>query len=93
MVLRILATEAEVWLLDKPASGLDIKAASQEFVPLIRKMIQEKNRTACIVEHVIEVVEEICDWIYFLDQGKVIAEGNKNDILGNASLAEIYFGR
>jgi ABC-type branched-subunit amino acid transport system ATPase component len=90
---RLLATEAELWLLDEPASGLDIKAASQEFVPLIRKMIKEKNRTACIVEHVIEVVEEICDWIYFLDQGKVIAQGNKEDILGNSSLAEIYFGR
>jgi len=40
----------------------------------------------------LDVVREIADWVLFLDQGKLIADGETSNILRDRKLAEIYFG-
>ncbi len=87
---RIMATDAPIWLLDEPASGLD-PVSRARFVRLIREA-GTRGVTVCIIEHNLDIVTELADRIIFLDQGCKLAEGEPNEILTNAELIAIYFG-
>jgi ABC-type branched-subunit amino acid transport system ATPase component len=87
---RILAAEADIWLLDEPASGLDL-ASRLRFGELLRGATA-RGVAICLIEHNLDVVTELSDRIAFLDQGKVLAEGDPQTILRDPALAAIYFG-
>ena len=87
---RIIATGAPIWLLDEPASGLD-PASRARFVKLV-KDATGAGVTVCLIEHNLDIVTELADRIAFLDQGRKLAEGTPDEILGNAELIAIYFG-
>ena len=87
---RILVTEASLWLLDEPASGLD-PASYDRFVKLVRGRLSE-GITICLIEHNLDIVHGISDRIAFLDQGTVLAAGEPRAILNDPKLAAIYFG-
>lgn len=87
---RIIATGAPIWLLDEPASGLD-PASRARFVKLV-KNATGAGVTVCLIEHNLDIVTELADRIAFLDQGRKLAEGAPDEILGNAELIAIYFG-
>jgi ABC-type branched-subunit amino acid transport system ATPase component len=87
---RIMATKAKIWLLDEPASGLDPRSY-ERFVALLRSEVR-RGITICIIEHNLEIVVSISDRISFLDQGRLLADGEPEEILGNPHLSSIYFG-
>ena len=87
---RILVTEATLWLLDEPASGLD-PASYARFVNLVRQRLDD-GVTICLIEHNLDIVQGISDRIAFLDQGTVLAAGEPRAILNDPKLAAIYFG-
>lgn len=87
---RIMATDAKMWLLDEPASGLDPRSY-ELFVTLLRSEVR-RGITICIIEHNLEIVVSISDRISFLDQGRLLADGEPEEILGNPHLSSIYFG-
>jgi ABC-type branched-subunit amino acid transport system ATPase component len=87
---RIMATKAKIWLLDEPASGLDPRSY-ERFVALLRSEVR-RGITICIIEHNLEIVVSISDRISFLDQGRLLADGEPAEILGNPYLSSIYFG-
>ncbi|MEH2484572.1 ABC transporter ATP-binding protein [Bradyrhizobium sp. AZCC 2230] len=87
---RIMATKAKMWLLDEPASGLDPRSY-ERFVALLRGEVR-RGITICIIEHNLEIVVSISDRISFLDQGRLLADGEPEEILGNPELSSIYFG-
>jgi branched-chain amino acid transport system ATP-binding protein len=87
---RILAAEADIWLLDEPASGLDL-ASRMRFGALLRQATQ-RGVAICLIEHNLDVVAELSDRVAFLDQGRVLAEGDPQSILRDPALAAIYFG-
>lgn len=89
-VARILAMQAEVWLLDEPTSGLDL-ASRRHFAGILREAAAQ-GKAICLIEHNLDVVVELADRIAFLDQGRVLAEGEPEAILKNPDLAAIYFG-
>jgi branched-chain amino acid transport system ATP-binding protein len=89
-VARLLASGARLWLLDEPASGLDPRSY-ERFLALLRAQLP-LGRTICIIEHNLDIVHGIADRIVFLDQGRVLAEGNPKSILSDPNLAAIYFG-
>lgn len=87
---RVLATEAEVVLLDEPASGID-----QQWVEVMLGLIEqlrEQGRTICIVEHNLHVVGRLADNTYFMELGRITAEGSFEELTGEKRLAEAYFG-
>jgi branched-chain amino acid transport system ATP-binding protein/branched-chain amino acid transport system permease protein len=90
-IARLLATEADVILLDEPTSGL-APTTVQAMLDLIRRL-PAGGRTVCIIEHNLDVIKGLSDRVVFLDGGEAIATGAPADILGDARLAEIYFGR
>ncbi len=89
-VARILASGARLWLLDEPASGLD-PGSYERFVRLVRDQLAH-GITICIIEHNLDIVKGISDRIAFLDQGRLLAEGDPQSILSDPALAAIYFG-
>jgi ABC-type branched-subunit amino acid transport system ATPase component len=87
---RIMATKARLWLLDEPASGLDPRS-HQLFFELVRREMR-RGVTVCIIEHNLQIVVGISDRIIFLDRGRLLAEGEPQEIVRDPQLAAIYFG-
>ena len=65
---RVLATEADVLLLDEPASGIDTKWVDT-MLDLI-EAVRDQGRTVCIVEHNLHVVGRLADHTYFMELGR-----------------------
>ena len=85
-----MAAGARLWLLDEPASGLD-RGSYERFMALLRDQVAH-GITICIIEHNLDIVQGISDRIAFLDQGRLLAEGDPKSILADPALAAIYFG-
>ncbi|MCG2774553.1 MAG: ABC transporter ATP-binding protein [Desulfobacterales bacterium] len=88
-LVMALASKPKILLLDEPTSGLS-GAESVSFVDLIRKAKQDI--TVVIVEHHMDVIFDLADFISVLHYGKVIAEGTKEEIVTNAKVKEVYLG-
>lgn len=87
---RVMATHAKIWLLDEPASGLD-RGSYELFLKILRNAVRE-GITVCIIEHNLDIVVGISDRIAFLDQGRLLAQGEPDAVLNDPHLAAIYFG-
>jgi branched-chain amino acid transport system permease protein len=87
---RVLATRADVVLLDEPASGIDARWL-EKTLELIGQLRQQ-GKTVCIVEHNLDVVERLADHVVFLEQGTVTAEGTMTELKSQERLVEAYFG-
>ena len=87
---RVLASDAEVLLLDEPASGIDTKWIDT-MLGLIESL-RGQNRSICIVEHNLHVVGRLADHTYFMELGRISAEGTIDELTSSARLAEVYFG-
>ena len=85
-----LATEADVLLLDEPASGIDTKWVDT-MLDLV-EAVKEQGRTVCIVEHNLHVVSRLADHTYFMELGRITAQGTVAELTSSADLAEAYFG-
>jgi branched-chain amino acid transport system ATP-binding protein len=89
-VARVLATGAELLLLDEPASGL--AAGALDAVMALLRRLQTEGKTLLVVEHNTRVVQQIADDVLFLHQGHLMARGTPAEIISDPALAEIYFG-
>ncbi len=89
-VARVLATGAELLLLDEPASGLS--AGALDAVMTLLRRLQAEGKTLLVVEHNTRVVQQIADEVLFLHQGHLMAQGTPEQITSDPALAEIYFG-
>jgi branched-chain amino acid transport system ATP-binding protein len=89
-VARVLATGAELLLLDEPASGLS--AGALDAVMGLLRRLRTEGKTLLVVEHNTRVVQQIADEVLFLHQGHLMAQGTPEQIISDPALAEIYFG-
>lgn len=87
---RVLATEADVLLLDEPASGVDARWVDQ-ILDLVSFM-RAQGRTVCIVEHSLHVVDKLADTVLFMELGSITARGSMDELTSDPRLAEAYFG-
>jgi branched-chain amino acid transport system substrate-binding protein len=87
----ILAADPEVLLLDEPTAGM---AAEQvpELMELIRDVHRSGNKTIMLVEHNMNVVMSISDYITVMHQGQVLAEGTPEEISANEVVQSAYLG-
>jgi branched-chain amino acid transport system ATP-binding protein len=87
---RLLCGNFELLLLDEPVSGV---SPDMENVILKKiKDLKELGKTIIAVEHNIEAVEVISDYIYFMDSGKIMASGLPEEILNNQNIMGTYIG-
>lgn len=87
---RILAVEADLLLLDEPASGLD-KDGFGKLLDILDRVLS-MGKSILVVEHNMDFVKDIAQKAIFLHQGEVLAEGEIADIVADERLTDIYFG-
>jgi ABC-type branched-subunit amino acid transport system ATPase component len=87
---RMMAAEGEFLLFDEPTSGLS-PAMVDDFCDRMQQLVRQ-GRTILLIEHNVEIVMRLSDWIIVLHQGKKIAEGHPQDIQKNESVMNTYLG-
>jgi|DEB19_MinimDraft_3_1074340.scaffolds.fasta_scaffold13528_2 branched-chain amino acid transport system ATP-binding protein len=89
-IARALATRPKLLLLDEPASGLD-EAESDRLGELLRALASS-GLGVLLVEHDMGLVMKVCDVIYVLDLGQIIAHGTPSEIQHDQRVLEAYLG-
>ncbi len=90
-IVRALATEPKLLLLDEPAAGMNPQE-TKELMCFIQKIRDDFNLTILLIEHDMKVVMGICERIIVLNYGLTIAEGNPKEIQHNPEVIKAYLG-
>ena len=89
---RALATRPKVLLLDEPAAGMN-PIETEKLVELIKQIRREFQVAILLIEHDMKLVMNLCEKIYVMDYGQLIAVGGPKEIQSNKKVIEAYLGQ
>lgn len=90
-IARAIATGAKLIFLDEPAAGMN-PSETEELGRLIKRLREEFSLTIVLIEHDMKFVMNLCERIYVLDFGSVIAEGTPKEIREDKRVIAAYLG-
>jgi len=89
-IARSLMSKPKLLLIDEPSLGLAPMLTERVFARI--KDIQRSGVTVLLVEQDVGAAMELADRIYVLTHGRIAAEGNKNELMKNTDVRELYLG-
>ena len=90
-IARALAAQPKLLLLDEPAAGMNPQETHQ-LMEMIRWIREKFDLTILLIEHDMSLVMGVCERIYVLDYGTIIASGTPDEIKNNKKVIEAYLG-
>ena len=90
-VARALATEPRYVLMDEPAAGLS-DAEVPAFADVLRSVRDEHEAGVLVIDHNMALIMGVCDRVYVLDEGKLIAHGPPDEVRRDVQVAAAYLG-
>ena len=90
-IIRALATGGDILFLDEPAAGMN-HSETEALMSFIAKIRDKFDLTIILIEHDMNLVMRLCEKIYVLDYGKLIAFGTPSEIKNNKRVIEAYLG-
>jgi branched-chain amino acid transport system permease protein len=90
-IARAVMTRPVILLLDEPAAGMN-PSETLELVEQIRAL-RDAGLTILLIEHKLEVVNEIADRVIVLDHGEKVTEGTPDEVYRNENVLRAYLGR
>lgn len=90
-IARALAAKPKLLLLDEPAAGMNPQE-TQDLMEMISWIRKEFGLTILLIEHDMSLVMGICERIYVLEYGSIIAHGTPNEIKNNPQVIKAYLG-
>lgn len=90
-IARALATDPKLLLLDEPAAGMNPNETG-ELMETIQLVRERYGVTILLIEHDMKLVTGICEYLYVLNFGKLLAEGTPGEVLSNPEVVTAYLG-
>lgn len=90
-VARALVLEPQVLLVDEPGAGMD-STESAWFGQLLGRISRDRGLSVLIIEHDVAMVLSLCDRVYVLNFGVLLAQGTPDEVRANAAVRAAYFG-
>ena len=87
---RALMADPELVMLDEPMAGVN-PALKQSLLGHV-KSLRDEGRTVLFVEHDMDMVRDISDWVIVMAQGQIVAEGPPDTVMGDQAVIDAYLG-